>query len=137
MILVHPPVAKPSEPPAGIARLSGALTAHDIAHTVIDANLEALLHIINDTRLDLAIKYDNWTTHSLRNISDNYKSIRDFKTYSNLDRYKRAVIDLNHAVEVWTINGACPGIVNYRHNELSPLRSEDLLRVAEYPEGAA
>lgn len=134
MILVHPPVAKPSEPPAGIARLSGALTAHDIAHTVIDANLEALLHIINNTRLNTAIKYDNWTARSLRNISDNYNSIRDFKTYNNIDRYKRAVIDLNHAVEVWTNYGACTGIVNYRHNEFSPLRSEDLLRVAESPE---
>ena len=134
MILIYPPVAKPGEPPAGIARLSGVLASNNINHTVVDANLEALLHIINDTHLDSAIKYDNWTARSLRNISDNYNSIRDFKTYENLDRYKRAVIDLNHAVESRTDNGACPGITNYRHNELSPLRSADLLKVAECPE---
>jgi len=131
MILIYPPVAKPSEPPAGIARLSGVLASHDINHTVVDANLEALLHIINDTRLNPVIKYDNWTARSLRNISDNYNLLRDFKTYSNLDRYKRAVIDLNHAVQSWTNNGARPGLANYRHNELSPLRSGDLLKVAE------
>jgi len=134
MILIYPPVAKAGEPPAGIARLSGVLASHDINHTVVDANLEALLQIINDTRLDPAIKYDNWTARSLRNISENYNSLRDFKTYNNLDRYKRAVIDLNHAVESWTNSGACPGITNYRHNKLSPLRSDDLLKAAECPE---
>ncbi len=134
MILIYPPVAKPSEPPAGIARLSGFLASHDINHTVVDANLEALLHIINDTRLTTDFKYDKWTARSLRNISDNVNLIKDFNTYNNLDRYKRAVIDLNHAVESWTYNGACPGITNYRHHELSPLRSSDLLKAAEYPE---
>jgi len=134
MILIYPPVAKPGEPPAGIARLSGVLASHHIKHTVVDANLEVLLHIINDTRLNPAITYDNWTARSLRNISQNYISLRDSNTFKNIDRYKRAVIDLNHAVESWTSNGACPGLANYKHNELSPLKSADLVKAAECPE---
>ncbi len=134
MILVHPPVAKPGEPPAGIARLSGALTSHGINHTVIDTNLEALLYFIHETKVHSSVQLSNWTARSLRNISENYLSIKESDTYKNIDRYKRAVIDLNHAVGMWRSNGACPGITNYRHDELSPLSSEDLLKAAEYPE---
>ncbi len=134
MILIYPPVAKPGEPPAGVARLSGVLSYHNINHTVVDLNLETLEHIIHETRPDPFRTYDKWTARSLRYISDNYNVLRDDETYGSLDRYKRAVIDLNHAVESRTANGACAGLANYRHRELSPLRSEDLLKAAEHPE---
>ncbi|UCH80248.1 MAG: radical SAM protein [Nitrospiraceae bacterium] len=134
MILIHPPVAKPSEPPAGIARLSGALTSHGIDHAAIDANLEALLFFRDRTHDQSLIKYGKWTARSLHNISNNFKSVKDINTYKNIDRYKRAVIDLNHAIEVRGNNGASPGITSYRHKELSPLKSADLLKAAEYPD---
>lgn len=134
MILIHPPVAKPSEPPAGIARLSGALSSHGIGHAVLDANLEGLLYMIERTRPQAGRKYDVWTARSLRDAARNYAALRDRKTYRNIDRYKRAVSDLNHAVEQWAGSGAMPGIANYRHDALSPLRSADLVRAAECPE---
>ena len=40
IVLIYPPVAKPGEPPAGIARLAGALRQNDIQCKVIDANIE-------------------------------------------------------------------------------------------------
>ena len=43
MLLIFPPVAKPCEPPAGIAKLAGALKAHGVPCTVLDANLEGML----------------------------------------------------------------------------------------------
>jgi len=134
MILVHPPVAKPCEPPTGIARLSGALACCGIRHTILDANLEALLHLIGSTHAQANEQYDRWTTRALRNISRNYESLRSRQVYQNLDRYKRAVIDLNHALELRGERGATPGIANYRHKHLSPLRSNDLIRAAENPE---
>lgn len=134
MILIHPPVAKPCEPPAGIARLSGALSDHGRSHTVLDANIEALLYVINGTRLQSHHQYDRWTTRALRNISKNHEAIKKRGTYKNIDRYKRTVIDLNHAVEQWAVHGAFPGIANYRHAHLSPLRSDDLIQAAEHPE---
>ena len=45
MILVNPPVVKPCEPPAGIAKLCGALNQHGIKYSVWDANLEGLLSL--------------------------------------------------------------------------------------------
>ena len=42
VLLIHPPVSKPCEPPAGIARLAGALRDNGIPCTVLDANVEGL-----------------------------------------------------------------------------------------------
>lgn len=134
MLLIHPPVAKSCEPPAGIAKLSGALACHGIAHTVLDANIESILYVIDNTH-SLEDKYrDTWTARSIRNISSNHRAMKNHSTYQNIDRYKRAVVDLNRAVEVWSNSGAVPGITNYRHCHLSPLRSRDLLQSAEEPE---
>jgi len=40
LVLIHPPVSKPCEPPAGIARLAGYLEARGVSCTLIDANGE-------------------------------------------------------------------------------------------------
>lgn len=134
MLLIHPPVAKPSEPPAGIARLSGALYAHGIKHTLIDANLEALLYNIDSAKNHVSGQHDKWTARALRNLSENHKALKTLRTYQNIDRYKRSVIDLNHAVEHLGKNGATPGISNYRDEHLSPVKSDDLLLSAQRPE---
>lgn len=46
MILIHPPFAKPCEPPAGIAKLCGALNQYGIKYRVLDANLNGLLSLL-------------------------------------------------------------------------------------------
>ena len=46
ILLIHPPVAKPGEPPAGIALLAAALLARQVPCTLLDANLEAQLALI-------------------------------------------------------------------------------------------
>ncbi|MDY6853250.1 MAG: radical SAM protein [Thermodesulfobacteriota bacterium] len=134
MILIHPPVAKPCEPPGGIARLSGALNAHGIHHTLLDLNLEALLYTLYNAK-PLSNKQTNkWTSRSFRNIADNLAALKDQYIYQNIDRYKRAVIDLNHAVENALNDTSITGLVDFRHRELSPLRSTDCIRAAEHPE---
>ena len=134
MILIHPPVAKPCEPPGGIARLSGALTAHGIRHKLLDANLEALLYTLQNTEPVIHGQHDKWTSRTFRNLADNLAAIKDQYIYQNIDRYKRAVIDLNHVVEMALNNNSIVGLSDYRHKELSPLRSADLIRAAENPE---
>ncbi len=134
MILIHPPVAKPSEPPGGIARLSGALTAHGIRHKLLDANLEALLYTLENTGPLIHRQPDKWTSRAFRNLADNLAAIKDQYIYQNIDRYKRAVIDLNHVVETALNNSSIVSLSDYRHKELSPLRSADLIRAAENPE---
>ena len=133
-LLIHPPVAKPCEPPAGLARLSGALRQYKIKHELLDANLEALLYFINNPKLQTAKPFDKWTARAFRNILQNYALLKDRKTYQSIDRYKRAVSDLNRAVEMSVDNGFTYGIADFHHQELSPLRSSDLIRAAENPE---
>ena len=72
MLLIFPPVAKPSEPPAGIAKLAGALKAHGIACTVLDANLEGLLYLLRQPNA----ASDTWTRRAIRNVRQNLDSIR-------------------------------------------------------------
>ena len=42
ILLIYPPVAKPSEPPAGIAKLAGSLRGQGVACLAVDLNLEGL-----------------------------------------------------------------------------------------------
>ncbi len=132
MILIHPPVAKPSEPPAGIARISGALNLHGVSHRVLDANLEGLLYLLQRPRSLFAHRSDRWTLRALRNRSENLLSLKKRSTYGNLDDYKRIVLEVNRV-----LGSASEDIVislaNYEDSELSPLRSKDLIRAAEEP----
>ena len=135
MVLVYPPAAKPCEPPAGIAKLSGALTSHGIRHFVVDANLEGQLYLLNSARTKAGGAYDTWTGRAVRNLSRNLSALRNRKTYRSMDRYRRAVMDVNRALERSDPhNGITVSLANYQHELLSPLRSADLLRMAEQPE---
>ncbi|RJQ51496.1 MAG: radical SAM protein [Nitrospiraceae bacterium] len=133
MILIYPPVAKPCEPPAGIAKLSGALKHYNIRHEVLDANMEALLYLVNNPQ-QTRTPSDRWTARAFRNISQNHSSLKDWKIYHSIDRYKRAVKDINRAVEMSVNNGFTSGLADFHHQELSPLKSSDLIRAAENPE---
>ncbi len=133
MILIYPPVAKPCEPPAGLARLAGALTQYKVRHEILDANLEALLYLISKPG-PTRTPSDRWTARAFRNLSKNHALMKDWKIYHSIDRYKRAVMDLNRTVEMSLNHGFTSGLADFHHKELSPLRSRDLIRAAETPE---
>jgi radical SAM superfamily enzyme YgiQ (UPF0313 family) len=131
MILIHPPVAKPCEPPGGIAKLSGALKRHGVKHSVLDANLEGLLNLI----LGPSAAADRWTVRALRSRRQHLKSLKEPSLYRTPDRYRRAVADINRLAEM----AARPksvhlSLANYQHSKLSALRSSDLRRAAHDPE---
>lgn len=131
MLLIYPPIAKPCEPPAGIAKLSGALSAHGISHQVLDANIEGILSIVTQPRSSP----DTWTRRAIKNLSNNLVALRNIRTYQSPDQYSRAVKDVNHVLAVSSKeNGAMLGLADYQHQHLSPLRSADLLSAAEHPE---
>jgi radical SAM superfamily enzyme YgiQ (UPF0313 family) len=131
VLLLHPPVAKPCEPPAGIARLAAALHHHGIAYSAVDMNIEALLSLINGS----VISTDRWTLRAVRNLSKNLNQIRDPAIRKNFDRYQRTVLDLNRLVEMSLPSREIRlSLANYQHGKLSPVRSGDLLQAAETPE---
>jgi hypothetical protein len=131
MLLIFPPVAKPGEPPAGIASLSGALKAHGISCEILDANIEGLLYLTQQPRA----ASDTWTRRAVKNLPDNISALRDSRTYHSLDRYSRAVRDVNRVLAVSSRDsGVLLSLADYQHERLSPLRSADLIAAAEQPE---
>jgi Radical SAM superfamily len=131
MLLINPPVVKPCEAPAGIAKLAGALQHHHIPCVVLDANLEALLSLLKRA----PAQRDTWTKVAARHLPGNLKLLSSPEGYENFDRYKRAVMGVNRMLE----NAARPrgvrlSLANYTDQKLSPLRSADLIRAWENPE---
>jgi hypothetical protein len=132
MILIHPPVAKPCEPPAGVAKLCGALKHHGIRQGVLDANLEGLLVLLNT----FPASSDTWTSRAIRHLSKHLASLQCWTAYQVEGRYRRAVKDLNRILSMTARpNRVRLGLANYEHEELSPTSSTDLLRAAETPAG--
>ena len=131
MILIYPPVAKPCEPPAGIAKLCGALNHHRIKYSVLDANLEGLLSLLKTP----PASPDTWTCRAFRHLSRHLTSLNGWNAYQDDGRYRRAIKDLNRLLEITAQSSRVRlGLANYQHEELSPARSTDLIRAAEYPE---
>jgi len=131
MILVNPPVVKPCEAPAGIAKLAGALQRHNIPCRVLDANLEGLLSLLKR----VPAQHDTWTKVASRRLPDNLKLLTSQEGYENFDRYKRAVMGVNRMLEnAARSKGIRLSLANYSDQKLSPLRSADLIRAWENPE---
>jgi hypothetical protein len=132
MILIHPPVAKPCEPPAGIAKLCGSLDDHRVRYKVLDANLEGLLSLLNTSLVSL----DTWTSRAFRHLPKHLTALRAWDGYQDQSRYRRAIKDLNRLLEILGhSNHVRLGLANYEHEDLSPVKSKDLIRASENPEG--
>jgi radical SAM superfamily enzyme YgiQ (UPF0313 family) len=131
MILVNPPVAKPCEAPAGIAKLAGALQHHNVPCSILDANVEGLLSLLKG----VPAQHDTWTKVASRRLPDNLKLLTSREGYENFDRYKRAVMDVNRMLEnAARSKGIRLSLANYTDQKLSPLRSADLIRAWGNPE---
>lgn len=131
MILIHPPVSKPCEPPAGVAQLAGSLQKHGVRCRVVDGNFEGMLSILNNP----TAAPDRWTRRAIRHLTTHMMALRDDQTYSARDRYTRAVMDINRIVTVaGRQRGVSLSLANYQDPALSPVRSGDLIRAAETPE---
>lgn len=131
MLLIYPPVTRPCEPPAGIARLCAALKTGGVKATVLDANLEGLLHMLRAS----AQPDDTWTrraaSSSVRHLAD-VRSGRAFRSHAT---YSRVVRDLNRLLEVFSVPlEAKVSFGDYSSDTLQPVRTEDLLRSALHPE---
>lgn len=133
LILIHPPVSRPCEPPAGLAKLAGALEGHGIEFLLVDANLEGLLEILG--RPGERAPADTWTRRALSRRRENRSLLTNPETYGSMGRYTRAVTELNRALDM----AAAPyrtrlSLHNFQQDSLSPVKSGDLVRSAEQPE---
>jgi len=129
MLLIHPPIAKACEPPAGLAILAGVLRAHGLNCQVIDCNLEAQERLIQAP----AVNNDTWTRRAKKHASSNLESIRQPALYHTFSRYQRCVADLNRALNQSSQQAAMT-LSNYTDSSFSCVRSDDLLTAVEHPE---
>jgi radical SAM superfamily enzyme YgiQ (UPF0313 family) len=133
IVLIHPPVAKPCEPPAGIAKISGTLRTLGILHCLLDVNIEGLLHMLG-MPFPAKNETDSWTKRAFRHRETNLSRLREPGLYRNHDRYGRVVRDIERVLSISSAPWSITGLVNYEQRGLSPVRSEDLLHAAEHPE---
>jgi hypothetical protein len=138
VVLIHPPLVKPSEPPAGLARLAGALKHHHVACTVVDANLEGLFYLMKRRKAgsgrDPGEADDTWTRRACRHLEDNIISLRNPSIYMTMDRYKRAVLDINRVLAASVTGNACRlSLSDYEERSRSPVCSADLIAAAKRP----
>lgn len=127
MLLVFPPVAKPCEPPAGVALLSSALKEHDLACNVYDANIYGLLHLINSDMVPV----DSWSKRALKNREKIVQDLKTLSLYKNMDRYHQRVYDLNKLLSI-SVNTKRfrISLSDYSDSKLSSVNSRDLLKSA-------
>jgi len=135
ILLIYPPVVKPCEPPAGLAKLAGALRSQGVTCTVVDANVEGLLSLLSGSD-GQSVEADTWSRRALNRLPDHLHELRDWGGYKNRDRYQRAIRDLDRVLEnsVDRKAGVHLSLANYEANSLTPVRSEDLLAAAALPE---
>ncbi|MEJ2643142.1 MAG: radical SAM protein [Desulfosarcinaceae bacterium] len=129
ILLIQPPVAKPCEPPAGVARLAATLQAARVPCRVFDASLAGLLDLISGS----TEAQDTWTRRAVGKRDRHLRDLRHPDLYRRTDRYRQAVADLNRLLQAnGSSEGARAGLVNYHDANLTPVNSADLLRAAEH-----
>ena len=129
MLLIHPPLTKPCEPPASLAHLAAAIRGAGRSCRVCDLNLEGLLHLLSTT----PPAGDTWSRRAFRHLADNLQALRGDDLYRRPARYQRAVTDCNRVIETaGAPHGLLLSLANYQDRRLSPTASGDLLLAAQH-----
>lgn len=128
MLLIHPPLTKPCEPPAALAYLSAALAAEGHVCTICDMNIEGL-HFLFKTAHPAD---DTWSKRAYKHLQKNISALKSRETYSNADKYRRAAADINRILEMAGKEfGVQLSLANYQDETKSPLQGADLHLAAQ------
>ena len=130
LLLIHPPAARPAEPPLGTAVLLSHLRREGATAEAIDANLEAYLYLLDGNRLaDAAGPAPTTDLHrAMKNVPRALSFLRSPEAGRSYSRYTAAARHLNTALsayrgvsgrERWTLG-------DYVHADLSEFSSMDL-----------
>jgi hypothetical protein len=136
VLLLYPPASRSSEPPLGMARLAGFLRAKGFRVACLDLCQEGLDFLLSLPEAAIpgppaGLARDTWTRGALRRRESNLELLRGGAAFSSIDRYRRAVLDLNRALKAASSgSGAEAGLADYREEGRSPLRRADLLAAA-------
>ena len=134
LLLIHPPAAKPAEPPLGMAALLGHLRGHGFAVAALDANLEAYLYLLEPSRLEGALgsSPSRALQRAVRHARASLDLLRSSEALQSFARYGTAVHHLNQALSVYGGEDGRERLTlgDYQHAGLSEFSPADLERVA-------
>ncbi len=130
VLLIHPPVVRPCEPPPGLTRLAGSLKAADADCTLIDANIEGLRFLCAAPPKAT----DTWSRRAAGKIFLHLGQLRSAATYRNKERYRQAVFAVNRVLAMHgRTHGICLSLTDYQDPNLSPLSVQDLAKAFANP----
>lgn len=132
VLLIYAPVAVPSEPPLGVASLAAFLREGGMSCEVLDLNVEAFARLLSPD-FPSPDAGDRFTLRSLRGLGAFVSKIRSTTITRSLQRYKSAISHLQRVLWLRTKMAGGPlfTFTDLRHPELSPLRTQDLHRMAQ------
>ncbi|MDW7644388.1 MAG: radical SAM protein [Desulfuromonadales bacterium] len=134
LLLIHPPAAKPAEPPLGMASLLGHLRGHGFTVAALDANLEAYLYLLETSRLEGALgpSPSRALQRAVRHARSSLDLLRSPESLQSFARYSTAVHHLNQALSVYNGEGGRERLTlgDYQHGDLSEFSPADLDRAA-------
>jgi hypothetical protein len=135
ILLIYPPFALPAGPPLGICSLASFLRKRGVEVTVLDLNVEAY-EILLSRDFPTPPPQDTFSKRSLSRLE---ALVKEFKSPSALNSFSNYVSLVRHLERVLWLRseGArAPRIsfTNFKHPILSPLRTKDLVKMAERPD---
>src|SRR3990172_321132 len=134
LLLIHPPAARPAEPPLGTAVLLSHLRREGAAAEAIDANLEAYLHLLDADRLAASADRAPATAlrRAVRNVPRALSFLRSPEAGTSLPRYTAAARHLNTALTSYRGGSGRERLTlgDYVHGGLSEFSPRDLSLVA-------
>jgi Radical SAM superfamily len=130
-LLIHPPAAKPAEPPLATAVLLGHLREQGYAADAIDANLGAVLWLLDPERLAVAAGSVPATSlrRAIRHVPRALALLRSPLAASSFARYRSAVEDLGRALSTYGKTEERLSLGDYVNRRLSPFAPADLERL--------
>lgn len=131
-LLIHPPAAKPAEPPLATAVLLRHLRNRGFAADAIDANLGAFLWLLESKRLADAAGPNPATSllRANRHVPRALALLRSAGATDSFARYRTAVEDLGRALSAYGGSEERLTLGDYVHGRLSPFAPGDLQALA-------
>ncbi|GAB1481819.1 hypothetical protein MASR2M78_06340 [Treponema sp.] len=133
MLLVYPPQVRSTEAPLGIALLSSFLKDRGEDCRCLDLNAEAQAWLLNQDCGSGAA--GRGTALALRRLDEDRAKLLSPETYTNIDRYRRSVLNLNRVMASNSSHrrqGVSASLADYKDASLSPHSTGDLLYAAQH-----
>lgn len=131
IVLVYPPVVRPSEPPLGLAAVAGALKRAGVGCEVLDLNAEAF-HVLLSEDFPSPKPSDRFSKRAISKLQDYVQNLSSPWILKEPKEYASAVSHIQRALWLRTAGSGGPRftLTDFKHPKLSPLSTQDLCSMA-------